>query len=171
MPTDGHLWLIGMMGAGKTTVGRILARRMDRPFIDVDDVIVTVAGKTVAEIFATDGEMAFRRLERDAVTRIAAGPHAVVATGGGAVLEPANVETMRRTGTVILLDARPTTLAGRVGSTGRPLLADGDTEELLAGILDARATRYATAAHGAVPTDELAPEAIADRIEERWTAS
>ncbi len=171
MPTDGHLWLIGMMGAGKTTVGRILAHRTGRPFVDVDDVVATTAERAISEIFATDGEATFRRLERDAVTRIAAGPHAVVATGGGAVLDAANVETMRRTGTVVLLHATPSTLAQRVGAGGRPLLAGGNVEELLAGILADRAPRYAAAAHDAVHTDQLDPETVADRIEERWTAS
>src|SRR4051812_8462078 len=80
----GHVWLVGMMGSGKSTVGKRLAARLDRPFVDLDERIETEAGRSIGDIFERDGEPAFRALESRVLARVADGPDAVVATGGGA---------------------------------------------------------------------------------------
>src|ERR1700752_1096640 len=119
----GLIVLTGFMGSGKSEVGRRLARRLGRAFIDTDELIEAHAGKSVASIFADDGEAAFRRLERDAVADAARRGEAVVALGGGAVLDPANVTVLRAAGVVICLTARPDAILARVGrGADRPLL-------------------------------------------------
>lgn len=119
-----------MMGSGKTTVGKRVARRLDLPFVDSDDELVTTTGRDIPTWFAEDGEAAFRRVEEEVMAAICArtDPH-VVATGGGAVLSPATRELLTAPGhTVIWLRASPGFLASRVTrkpDTGaRPLLGD-----------------------------------------------
>jgi shikimate kinase len=121
-----HLVLIGMMGSGKTTVGRRVAARLDRRLRDSDAEVEARTGRTVREIFETDGEAAFRAEEARALAEALADPEpAVVAAAGGVVLDPRNRERMRQAGTVVWLDARPDALARRVSSGGhRPLLGD-----------------------------------------------
>lgn len=127
------VYLVGMPGAGKTVVGRELAGRLGVPFMDLDAEIEHDAGKPVAEIFADEGEAAFRALEAAAL--VAAGTHdpAVISCGGGVVLEPANRIALRNTGTVVYLDVPLELLERRVRPAAeRPLIReDGDLERLL----------------------------------------
>ena len=107
-PGSGPPWpifLIGFMGTGKSTVGRALSAEMTIPFVDLDQVVVEDAGKSISNIFAEDGEAQFRSLETAALARIASSGPAVVATGGGAPAYADNLELMRRTGLVIALEA------------------------------------------------------------------
>jgi shikimate kinase len=115
------IFLTGMMGSGKTTVGKALARRLGRPFADTDAMVVRKAGKSVAEIFETGGEAAFRRLEGSALRSLKGA--AVVATGGGMVVKAANRAWMRSHGLVVHLKAPLALLARRVGrqAGARPL--------------------------------------------------
>lgn len=160
-----RLLLVGMMGAGKSTVARILAERLGWPWSDSDDEVAARTGRTVPEIFAAEGEVAFRELEAD-VLRIALarpGP-AVVAVAGGAVLDPATRELLRGAGTVVWLRARPDTLAHRVGDgEGRPLL-NGDAAAALARLDAERQPVYAGVAQVVVEVDGLDPEDVADRV-------
>lgn len=160
-----HLVLIGLMGAGKTTVGEICATRLGRPFVDVDDLVVATAGKTVAEIFAGDGEADFRRRERAAIADVIASPEALVlATGGGAVLDSDNRRALRAGGAVVWLGAAPSVLAARVaGNDNRPLLA-GDPVTTLARLADARADCYEATAHVTVDTDGRTVAEVVDRV-------
>src|SRR6478609_3984944 len=104
-----------MMGAGKTTVGRRCATRLERAFVDTDDLIESTTGMRVAEIFETQGEAGFRDLERVAVADACASPEPlVIACGGGAVLDPDNRRRLRETGVVVWLRAAPEVLSGRV---------------------------------------------------------
>jgi len=120
------IWLVGMMGAGKTAVGRALAARRGVPFADTDALVEARAGASVREIFASRGEAAFRRLEREAVDSCAGRP-AVVALGGGAICQPGAAERLAATGRIVYLRARPETLDRRVGENEeRPLLAGLD---------------------------------------------
>jgi len=146
---QGAIWLVGMMGAGKSVLGRRLARRLDRVFIDTDREIERRQGRPVAEIFAHDGEAAFRRLEREAIDA-AAERGAIVALGGGAIAQPGMAEHLARHGTVVYLRARPRTLLGRIGDgASRPLLAGltrAQQLERLETLLAERAPAYETAA-------------------------
>ena len=158
--------LIGLMGAGKTTVGRLLAKRLERPFVDTDDVVEEVAKLSIAEIFAGAGEREFRRIEAAAIRSVAALRGQVIAVGGGAVLDPANVTHLRSTGDLVLLDADPPTLAARVddGAT-RPLLADApDVQTRLQQLRHARAAAYAQASTHVLDTTERSPEDIVDAV-------
>src|SRR5207247_5937643 len=112
---------------------RRCAMALGRPFVDTDELVEASAGATVDEIFARDGEPAFRALERDAIADVAASPAAlVIACGGGAVLDGENRRRLRAAGCVVWLRAAPGELAGRVGEgSGRPLLARGDTTATL----------------------------------------
>jgi shikimate kinase len=154
---DANVVLVGAMGAGKTVVGRAIARRLGRPFVDTDHEVERRTGRPVAAIVAAEGESAFRALERDAVAAVAARRGQVVATGGGAVVDPANLDALRRSGVVVYLAASPETLAARVSrGEGRPLLAGaGDPVARLAEILARRDAAYRRA-DVVVETDGLA---------------
>ena len=119
--------LVGMMGSGKTTVGRSLAAALGRPLVDSDAQVEARTGRTVREIFESDGEAAYRVLEREAlVDALAEAEPSVVAAAGGVVLDPGNRAVLQEAGTVVWLRARPEVLARRVsaGRDHRPLLGD-----------------------------------------------
>ena len=160
-----HLVLIGLMGAGKTTVGRECARRLHRDFVDTDDVVTTMAGMAVDEIFRTAGEAHFRELERVAVADVCASPAPlVIACGGGVVLDGANRAALRASGVVVWLRAPVETLAARVGNgAGRPLL-HGDPAGALARLERLREPAYEAAAHCVVDTDGLGVAAAARAV-------
>jgi len=126
MRGDAHLVLIGMMGSGKTTVGRRVAERLGRRLRDSDAEVEARTGRTVREIFETDGEAAFRTEEAQALAEALDDPEpVVVAAAGGVVLDPDNRARLRDAGTVVWLDATPEELARRVTrGSHRPLLGD-----------------------------------------------
>jgi shikimate kinase len=167
------LWLVGMMGSGKTTVGEIIARRTGVEFIDTDSLIEAELDRPISSVWATEGEDAFRAVESERIRRVvAAGHDSVVATGGGVVIQPGNIELMRSSGTVVWLQADPDQLASRVaGSDDRPLLAGWSDEERLAALLADRAEAYAIAAHHRVETGSKQPEEIAREVMVLWNAS
>jgi shikimate kinase len=163
-----HLVLVGMMGAGKSTVARMVAARLGWPHTDIDDMVERAAALSVAEIFATQGEASFRAAESAAlVSALSAGEPSVVSVGGGAVLDPANRALMRRTGTVVWLRARPATLARRVGrAVDRPLLAadpDGPAAALTRLEVERRPL-YEEVATAVVDVDDTAAEDVADAV-------
>ena len=159
-----HFALIGLMGAGKTCVGRLLAPRLGLPFHDSDEAVAHSAGLSVAELFARQGEPAFRALERGALARLLAGERSVIATGGGAVTEPETRDALRGRAFTIWLDASPAVLAARLAdSDERPLLANGDPEVVLDRLAEQRRPFYA-AADLRVGTDELDPAEVAELI-------
>jgi shikimate kinase len=162
---SGHLLLVGMMGSGKTTVGRLLARRLGRPFFDSDDEVVQATGRTIPEIFESDGEAAFRAEERRALQAAVASPTpVVVAVAGGAVLDPRNRALLQRAGTVVWLRADPGTLAGRVGDgTGRPLLGD-DPPAALRRLAAERTPLYEQVADVVVDVEGAAPAAVVEEV-------
>ena len=125
------MYLVGMPGTGKSSVGRVLADRLSRPFVDLDEEIEAAAGRSVQTIFAEGGEVQFRELETAALSRISARNTAVVACGGGIVIAPDNRTLMKASGTVVWLNISPDRLRER-DLAGRPLLAEpGDLERLL----------------------------------------
>lgn len=171
------LWLIGMMGSGKSVVGRRLAVRTDKPFLDTDRIIEANAGRSIVEVFADEGETGFRMRESNAIAAAASFEEAIVATGGGSVLLDANVVSMRSSGTVIWLQAHPATLASRLqDAADRPLLNDDASDGIdiatrLAVILEARQAAYEKAADHIVTTDDASVDQVALLIEELWNAS
>ena len=163
------LWLVGMMGSGKTSAGGLAADTLGVPFLDTDAEISRRMGCSVAQLWGDLGESAFRDMERAAIQRVA-GTEAVVGTGGGAILDETNRRTMHESGTVVWLTAPAETLAKRVGSgPERPLLAkDSDVAANLAAILDERARAYAESADEQIDTDSRTVAEVAEKIAESW---
>ncbi len=153
--------LVGFMGAGKSTVGRLVAARLGLVFADSDDVVRQRTGRTPREIFATDGEAAFRALERQVVRDLVMGrPAGVVALGGGAV-EDAGTRQVLRDARVVHLDVSFEQVRARVGDDpDRPVLARPDLPDLFA----ARRAVYDEVADVVVATDGLTPAAVADHV-------
>jgi len=158
-----NLVLVGFMGTGKTVVGQILANRLRRGFLEMDERIAARAGKSIAEVFAQDGEAAFRRMERELVVEISEHPGFVVSAGGGVVLNPANLEDLQRTGVVVCLKAPEAVLLERLrGDRSRPLLS-GDLEQRIHDLLTVRGPLY-EAIPIQVDTAGLSPEAVAEEV-------
>jgi len=160
------VWLVGMMGAGKSAVGRRLAGQLGLPFVDTDLEVERDAGCSVGDLFAREGERAFRARERAAIERCA-GRAAVVALGGGAIAQRRAPERLAETGTIVYLKTRVETLAARVGDArGRPLLGGLDEAARRAEIerlLGERARHYEQA-EVVVETDDRDVEAVADAV-------
>ena len=168
MSLDRPIYLVGMMGSGKTTVGRALAALHGLRFVDVDSEIESRAGCSIAEIFATRGESAFRKLEVETVRDLASvSTPRVISLGGGAVLLEETRTLLRRTGRCVWLQASPRELAARTSASGRPLLAGlalTEREQRLTNLLAERASCYEDAACVKVATENLDPLAIAQSI-------
>ena len=160
-----NIALIGFMGAGKTTVGRILAKRLSLRFVETDDLVERMAGKTIPRIFEEEGEETFRRLEAEAVKKAASMEGVVVSCGGGVVLRGENVEALRNTCVVVYLKTSPEEAYRRtVGDEGRPLLNVEDRMKRIAELLSAREPLYESSADIVVETDRLTPTEVADRV-------
>jgi shikimate kinase len=169
--------LTGFMGTGKSEVGRRLAQRLGRSFVDTDQLVEERAGKRVAAIFADDGEAVFRRLEREAVVDAAGRTGVVIAVGGGAVLDPENVRHLQQSGVLIHLTARPEIILDRVGDArSRPLLRQ-TPRGTVARLLEEREPTYAAAADMTVDTSERTADEVVGEIQsalarsERWKSS
>jgi shikimate kinase len=161
-----HLILTGFMATGKTEVGRRLAKRLGRPFIDTDGLVEAAAGRTVAGIFAAEGEARFRALEREAVEHACRVPEAVVATGGGTMLDPDNRRRLAAAGPIVCLSATPEDILRRVNDpASRPLLngKSGDRLDRVRALLAERAPVYALATH-AVDTSGLTVDDVVERV-------
>jgi shikimate kinase len=158
------LVLVGLMGAGKTSIGKRIAQHLAVPFADADAEIEAAANMTVAEIFARDGEAAFRAGERRVISRLLDGPIHVLATGGGAFMDPATRARVRERGLSIWLRADIEVLLARVAKRRhRPLLNQGDPREVLERLIAARHPIYAEAD---LAVDSLAApaEAMVERV-------
>ena len=165
---DRSLLLTGPMGAGKTCVGLLLARRLDWPFVDTDEEIEAASGMRITEIFAHESEAGFRRRESE-VLRGLPDRDSVVALGGGAVCSEENRAILREKGTLVWLDASAATLAARMESDGdpeRPLLTGLDASERQAKLEQLRAEREASYASAAlrVETGDRTPEQVRDAV-------
>lgn len=162
-----NIWLIGMMGSGKTTVGRLVAAGIGLPFHDVDLIVQDRLQQSIPELWESMAEDTFRSVEASIIAELAGGTGGVVSTGGGAILSRANRNAMRRSGTVVWLKASPAVLATRVaGSRDRPLLGAGG-EARLGELLGERLAFYEEAAHHSLITEERTPMDVADEVR-KW---
>jgi len=139
--------LTGFMGTGKTSIGQRLAARLGRPFVDTDVLIERREGRSIAAIFAADGEAHFRAAERRAIAEAIAVPDAVIATGGGAIVDPDNLAALRAAAPLVCLTARADVILARTHAGGavRPLLQGDDPARRIADLLTQRAPAYARA--------------------------
>ena len=162
MPADNVI-LVGFMGVGKSTGGRLLARRLGRCFVETDDMIVSRDGRAIPEIFRQDGEEAFRRLEGEAVEALRLKSGEVIATGGGLPCREGRMDALRALGTVVWLRGTLPELLARAGRGGsRPMLA-GRTPEDLEALYRAREPYYAQA-HLTVDTTGLGLDQVVARV-------
>ncbi|PRO66692.1 shikimate kinase [Alkalicoccus urumqiensis] len=158
------IYLTGFMGVGKTTVGRLLAEKCGRAFLDLDEEITRVEKKTIPEIFQKDGEQGFRKMELNMVRELK-GRGCITATGGGIVETPEAVEEMRKNGTVVYLHAPFAVLYERIsGDETRPLTAGG--REALQERFDRRSSAYRKA-DICVDTEDKSPLQIVEEIKKR----
>jgi shikimate kinase len=157
-----NIYLIGMMGSGKSTVGKPLSEKMHKPFIDLDSEIEKGTGKNISEIFDIDGEEQFRKIETKQLKQYS---ESIVACGGGIVLKDENREFINENGVTILLTASMEELSHRLSDSGnRPLLADDNTEEALTKLWLERQLNYLNTADFTSETDGKNPEQLTEEI-------
>ncbi len=160
-----NIYLIGFMGVGKSTIGRLLAAEMKGQLVEMDETIEAEQGITINEIFAQHGENYFRDLESELVERIAAQEGKIVSCGGGAVLREENTANMKKSGTIVFLSATPETIYKRVRySTNRPLLNGNMNVEYIAGLMEKRRALYEGAADVVIFTDGKETAEIVEEI-------
>ena len=169
-PPARAIFLVGFMAAGKTTVGRLLSEQTGLPLVDTDELVEAEVGRSISEIFAAEGEGVFRDLESQALARVVAGPPAFVATGGGIMERPANVDLMRRSGPIVWLRVSPEAVLARTeGDATRPLLSVSDREARVRELLARREPTYAQA-DVVIDASGRPPEEIAQAVLEALAA-
>lgn len=163
--------LVGFMCAGKSTVGRMLAERLHKTFVETDLLIEERAGLSVAQVFSTCGEERFRELEAEVVADVSTRGDSVIACGGGVVLRPSNVRLLRAGAVVVYMDVSPEKVLQRLGppSDVRPLLSGEDREARVLKLMEQRMPAYRAAAELVVDTSELSPQAVVAEIERLLT--
>lgn len=162
--------LIGFMGVGKTAVGRICAKELGYEFCCTDTMIEARAGQSIAKLFETQGEAEFRRIERAVIAEACKKTRVVIATGGGAPLDPINAQALRSAGTIVQLTARPHTVASRLGdASSRPLLAGTSADETdtllrIKALMRQRRSAYGRISQITVPTDSRSSRDVAHQV-------
>ncbi len=160
--------LIGYRGSGKTTVGRMLAERYDVSFVDTDELVVHKAGESIAEIFATGGERAFRKLEEAAIKLATKAKSRIISVGGGAIESIANQKALRKFGTIVWLQADAESIWHRISNdkvsqNQRPNLTVGGINEVRS-VLERRSPIYAELSQIAVATSGRPPTEVAEDV-------
>ena len=161
MNEDKNIVLIGMPGSGKTTLGKQLASRLGRTFVDADDFVVQLEGKTIADMFAVSEEY-FRDAETRAAQELAKRRGLVVACGGGVIKRSVNIVIFKETGVVILLDRSPDDFVTDVDVASRPLLKDG--KQKVYDLYDERIALYRSAADYTIVNDKKAEEILDELV-------
>ena len=161
-----NIALIGFMGTGKTAVGQLLAKKLDRKFIELDLLIEQKAGKSIPEIFQQDGEIAFRELEIEATKKIAKEQYSVIACGGGLVLNKINIDRLRESSKVVYLTASPRVILERVSTEEgqRPLLEVDNPTLTIRELLRFRKPFYERAADIKINTSKLDVNSVVEQI-------
>lgn len=160
-----NVYLIGMMGSGKTTTGRVLAKLLSIPFVDLDERIVQKAGHSINEIFKNQGGRYFRDLETEALINVSKSSNQIVATGGGIVINPENRARLKNTGLVIYLKTSTGVLWERVKEKkDRPLLATSNPKQTFLELFQSRTPLYIENSQKSFLTDHKTPEAVAKEI-------
>ena len=166
-----NIVLVGFMGSGKTTVGRLLAERTGLPLVDMDTLIEERAGKTINEIFAEEGEAHFRQLERNLVQKLSGQEDQIISTGGGIILNPENITDFERTGLVVCLLVNHQSVLDRVRhDSTRPLLA-GDKEKKIMQLLASRLPLYEAVTYKIDTSGRPSPEPTAREIIELYESN
>ncbi len=166
-----RLWLIGMMGSGKTSAGRLAALRLDVLFVDTDEEIEKFSGVSLAALWRDAGEEEFRALESAAVSDATSHDEAIVATGGGAILRPENREVIKGSGEIVWLNAGLEAILNRLGdnTTDRPLLSGAlPRSQILQALLSEREDLYRALADHVIDSDRLTVDEAADEIVAIW---
>ncbi len=163
-----NIALIGFMGSGKSTAGRLLATRRRKTFLETDALVEDCAGMCIADVFNQFGEERFRELEAQVIARVSAAGNAVISCGGGAVLRPENAALLKASSVVVFLDVLPETVLLRIGpgSRVRPLLEGTGREARVRELMAVRHPVYSAAADITVRTDGISVEEVVGRIEE-----
>jgi len=161
-----NIALIGFMATGKTSIGRLLAERTGKSFVEMDSLITERAGKSIEDIFAGDGEASFRELEIVIVKEIADNKNQVIACGGGVVINKINIDRIKKYATVILLEAEPEVILERAlnDKTVRPLLEGDDKMSRVKELLGFRKPLYERAADITIDTSGTDIRLITDKI-------
>jgi len=164
-----NIALIGFMGVGKTVVGKALAGKLDRRFIELDSLIEQKAGKAIREIFGRDGEIAFRELEIEGTKEVSQEENAVIACGGGIVLNQINIDRLRQKSRIVYLTASPAVIFKRISSDGeeRPLLKVTNPALAIRELLRFRKPFYERAADIKIDTSKLDVDAVAEQIKQK----
>jgi len=162
-----NIYLIGMMGSGKSSSGRALAKLLSLAFVDLDELIVEQEGRSINDIFKAEGESYFRSLEHELLAGVARETDQVIATGGGIVLDPVNCEQMKDSGLVIYLKTGLDVLWERVKTKqDRPLLKGSDPKQMLANLYAKRSSLYEAVSDKVFLTDRKTPGRVAAEIYE-----
>jgi len=161
-----NIALIGFMGAGKTAVGRALAAKLNRKFVEMDALIEEKAGKPITDIFRQDGEAAFRKLESEVAVEVSRDKNQVISCGGGVVLNQANVDSLKQGSVLVYLTASPEETAKRTAGDGgkRPLLDNPDKDAVIREMMAFRQPFYKRAADITIDTTELEIDAVVEQI-------
>lgn len=164
-----NIVLIGFRGTGKTVVGKTLAQRLCREFIDADDYLEEKAGKSIAKVFAEGGEAAFRKMEREIIEELSSRDGIILAAGGGAVLDERNVKNLKKNGLIFLLEADADTIERRLASdkkTGsqRPPLTDKSFREEIRSLLEFRKPYYEKTADHKINTSTSSTKEVVEEI-------
>lgn len=166
-----NIVLVGFMGTGKTTVGKLIAERLSWRFADTDKLLEARTGRSVPEIFRQDGEPAFRKLEAALCAEISHWRRTVIATGGGVWMDPINRENLSTSGFVVCLQAPLELIKSRLeADRSRPLLEGPDRHQRMVELMSARQAAYATIRH-TIETEGQTPYTICDKIIALWRAA
>jgi len=172
--TKSNIALIGFMGTGKTVIGAKLAQTLDKEFIELDELIVNKAGKSIPQIFAEEGEIQFREYEMEVCREVSQQENVVIACGGGIVLNKLNIDYLKQNAIIICLKTSPEIIFQRISKDGkekRPLLNKADPKAEIRKLLQFRAPFYNAATEYQIDTSKLTVDEVVERIREIYESA